>query len=51
MPPRQLRDALGALRTGAELLPRDAALGAFRRHLARIQRTVREAFEAGDLPG
>ncbi|HEY2132707.1 MAG TPA: [protein-PII] uridylyltransferase [Acetobacteraceae bacterium] len=47
----QLRDALGALRTGAELIEREAALGAFRRHLTRIQRTVREAFESGALPG
>jgi len=31
--------------------PRDAALGVFRRHLARIQYDVREAFEAGVLTG
>ena len=32
-------------------IPREAALAAFRRHLARIQNQVREAFERGDLSG
>ncbi len=39
--------------TGREAgpLPRDVALGVFRRHLARTQTHVRETFEEGDLPG
>ena len=32
-------------------VPRDAALAAFRRHLARIQNEVREAFERGEMSG
>ena len=32
-------------------IPRDAALGAFRRHLGRIQAHVRDTFELGTLPG
>jgi [protein-PII] uridylyltransferase len=32
-------------------VPRDAALGVFRRHLARVQSHVQEGFEQGDLPG
>jgi [protein-PII] uridylyltransferase len=47
----QLRDMLRALRTDAEPVKRDVAIGAFRRHLTRIQRTVRDEFEAGGLPG
>src|ERR1700712_4936924 len=31
--------------------PRDVALGLFRRHLARIQQTVRDAFEQHELSG
>ena len=31
--------------------PRDAALAAFRRHLARIQAQVRETFEQGEITG
>ncbi len=32
-------------------IPREAALGAFRRHLNRIQAHVRDTFELGNLPG
>ena len=32
-------------------IPRDAALGAFRRHLTRIQHHVRDRFEQDNLPG
>ncbi len=46
----QLRDALGSLPCGPGPLPRDVALGTFRRHLSRIQTHVREGFERGDLP-
>jgi [protein-PII] uridylyltransferase len=35
----------------ARTIPRDAALGAFRRHLARIQTRVRDNFENGRLDG
>jgi [protein-PII] uridylyltransferase len=35
----------------AASIPRDAALGAFRRHLARIQTRVRQNFESGQLDG
>ena len=35
----------------AGLIPRDAALGVFRRHLARIQTHVRDGFEQGRLNG
>ena len=47
----ELRAALRGLRAEGGLVPRDAALGAFRRHLARLQRQVRDSFEAGGLPG
>jgi len=47
-----LHEALEALCFDvASPAPRDAALGVFRRHLARIQQDVRDAFEAGDLSG
>ncbi len=50
-----LRDALAALGAGAGIakgrIPRDAALAAFRRHLARIQTNVRETFEQGGIAG
>ncbi len=46
----QLRSALAELRSGG-LIPRDAALGAFRRHLGRLQAHVRSRFEAGELQG
>ena len=45
-----LRDALDELRVGGKV-PRDAALGAFRRHLARIQQHVREEFETYRMAG
>ena len=47
-----LTDALAALaEEHAGKMPRDAALAAFRRHLARIQHHVREAFEQDQLSG
>ena len=50
-----LRDTMGALcgqqDGGLDALPRDVALGAFRRHLSRIQSHVRDAFENGTLQG
>ena len=36
---------------GGRRLPRDAALGAFRRHLARIQAHVQHAFEQRPATG
>ena len=48
----QLTDAMTALAAAAgSPVPRDAALTAFRRHLARIQTYVREAFEQEQLTG
>ena len=47
----QLSDALAALAAEQSPIPRDAALGAFRRHLARIQTYVRQAFEQEQLTG
>ncbi len=47
----QLSDALAALAAEQSPVPRDAALGAFRRHLARIQTYVRQAFEQEQLTG
>jgi [protein-PII] uridylyltransferase len=47
----ELRAALHALRALGEPVEREAALGAFRRHLTRLQRHVREGFESGALPG
>ncbi len=35
----------------AGAVPRDAVLGLFRRHLARVQSHVRDTFEEGTLPG
>ena len=47
-----LRQSLAAASEAvAGPLPRDAALGVFRRHLARIQTHVRDTFELGNLPG
>ena len=47
-----LHEALAALATeNGEPVPRDAVLGVFRRHLARIQTFVREAFEHGEFSG
>lgn len=45
-----LIDALAAIGTDG-IIPREAALGVFRRHLSRIQNHVREAFEHGELSG
>ena len=47
----QLSEALAALAAVESPVPRDAALGAFRRHLARIQTCVRESFEQEQLTG
>ncbi len=46
-----LSDSLAALASEQGEVPRDAALGAFRRHLARIQTYVRNAFEQEQLTG
>jgi [protein-PII] uridylyltransferase len=46
-----LSEALAALAAEQSPVPRDAALGAFRRHLARIQTYVRQAFEQEQLTG
>jgi [protein-PII] uridylyltransferase len=46
-----LQQTLDAAEPGGGPAPRDAALGVFRRHLARIQTHVRETFEEGALPG
>ena len=46
-----LTDALAALGDQGGAVPRDAALGAFRRHLARIQNHVQHAFEQEQLSG
>ena len=45
-----LRAALEELRIG-DKVPRDAALGAFRRHLGRIQKQVRDDFETYRMAG
>nr|WP_158743864.1 [protein-PII] uridylyltransferase [Acidisphaera sp. L21] len=44
-------EALEAARQPSGVLPRDAALAVFRRHLTRIQHHVREAFEHYQLTG
>ena len=46
-----LSDALAEIRATQGGVPRDAALGAFRRHLNRIQQQVREGFEQTHLSG
>ncbi|MDE2580403.1 MAG: [protein-PII] uridylyltransferase [Rhodospirillales bacterium] len=46
-----LPEALAALVAADGTVSRDAALGAFRRHLARIQAQVRETFEQGEITG
>ncbi|MBN8908051.1 MAG: hypothetical protein J0H99_15760 [Rhodospirillales bacterium] len=46
-----LSDALAALGADQGTIPRDAALNAFRRHLARIQSYVQHAFEQEQLSG
>ncbi|MDE2007037.1 MAG: [protein-PII] uridylyltransferase [Rhodospirillales bacterium] len=43
--------ALAGLAETAGTLSREAALGTFRRHLARIQAQVRETFEQGEITG
>ena len=46
-----LQDALARLSEGGRPVPRDAALAAFRRHLARVQQHVQTGFEGGGLTG
>jgi [protein-PII] uridylyltransferase len=46
-----LTAALAALVEPGAPVPRDAALGAFRRHLARIQQHVQHAFEQDQITG
>ncbi len=46
-----LNAALTALAENGAPVPRDAALGAFRRHLARIQQHVQHAFEQEQITG
>ena len=46
-----LSDALAALACDQGKVPRDAALGEFRRHLARIQSYVQHAFEQEQISG
>ena len=46
-----LQEALGALGAESGAIPRDAALAAFRRHLARMQAMLRETFERGEISG
>ena len=46
-----LPEALAALAAADGTTPREAALGAFRRHLGRIQAHVRETFEQGEITG
>ncbi len=49
---QQLRERLASLAAeNGATLPRDAALGAFRRHLGRFQAHMRESFEAGEMSG
>jgi [protein-PII] uridylyltransferase len=47
----QLSDALAVLAAEQSPVPRDAVIAAFRRHLARIQTYVRQAFEQEQLTG
>ena len=46
-----LTDALAELAVDGVLPPRDAALAAFRRHLARMQHQLQYAFERDELSG
>ncbi len=46
-----LAQALAQLRGTGAAVPREAALGTFRRHLARIQQHVRDAFETYRMAG
>jgi [protein-PII] uridylyltransferase len=46
-----LNAALAALSEDGAPIPRDAALGAFRRHLARIQQHVQHSFEHDQITG
>lgn len=46
-----LSDALSQLRTAERNVPREDVLGAFRRHLARIQQSVRDDFETYRMAG
>ncbi|MGH7067667.1 MAG: [protein-PII] uridylyltransferase [Acetobacteraceae bacterium] len=46
-----LAEAMGELDVRPGAIKRDQALGVFRRHFARIQSTIAERFEHGDLSG
>ena len=46
-----LTEALSRLAAPGQKVPRDAALAAFRRYVARVQNHVQELFEAGNMPG
>lgn len=46
-----LSEALAGLADGGNSVPRDAVVGAFRRHLARIQSYVQHAFEHEQITG
>ena len=46
-----LAQALSAATPSGGALPREAALGAFRRYLARVQHHVQDRFEAGGTSG
>ena len=46
-----LTDALAQLAVPGAPVPREAALGAFRRYVARVQHHVQELFEAGNTTG
>jgi len=48
---RILTQALALLAPPGRPVPRDAALTAFRRYVARVQNHVQELFESGSLPG
>ena len=48
---RLLATTLDALRPPGRSIPRDAAMGAFRRHLTRAQHHVQDGFEAGTWTG
>src|ERR1700748_3298575 len=46
-----LSDALAGIAEESGVISRDAAVGAFRRHLARIQSYVQHAFEQEQITG
>ena len=46
-----LKGALAELAPAGATVPREAALAAFRRYVARVQHHVQELFESGNMPG